>query len=571
MLRAFRRIGFAMRVALFLFALNLLSLASATQAGEVTLPDAYRDQLEAGTKAGNWQAVAVGKVFEGETATWFFGHLEGHDGPGLDTHSRLEIGPLTEAYTGLLLADRAVGGKLRLGESLQHGLGDDKAIADKTLAGLSLEQLATYLGGLPAIPPNLFPRQEEDPFVDYGGKAFDALLARCACASGAAWNGSLMQFGLLGQVLGRETDFASLLRENVLAPLQLTSTGYGDTGLVDGHALGNSFGAWHYGALLGAGGLRSDLTDQLRLAQTLLRPGDSALRAAVLLARQPRANDSALGWHVLKVKSEDQEWPLLWNGGSSGGHASFLGFRVDRQEAVVLMGNSSADLTALGLAMLADLPPPEPPPILKRVDGKKAQAYAGLYQFAAHDELILRDAMQGLWLQRKGEFALELLEYDNDAFALPGDRTQLTFHRNEAGNIDELLLHENGLNRAAQRLTQRAPSLFRAAIDVDDQTLESCAGDFTLSSLEQLHVAPAGKQLRWQVSGGIPQLVSAFAADRYASADGDVQLRCARDEAGKVHAVELTLGDGERTAMRLDLPAPAMHEGIKEEVQSSKH
>jgi len=562
-----------MRFIPFLFCLSLLDLATPARAGELALPEAFRDRLEEGTKAGNWQAVAVGMVRGNESATWFFGHLEGRDGEGLDAHSRLEIGPVTEAYTGLLLADRAVAGKLRLGDSLRHALGDDKAIVDTTLANLSLDQLATYQGGLPAVPPNLFPRQEDDPLVGYDKAALDSLLAQCACSSAASWTGSLLQYGLLGQVLAQEGDFASLLRERVLSPLQLDNTGYGDTGLVAGHALGTGAGAWHYAALLGAGGLRSDLTDQLRLVQTLLHPGDTSLRAAVLLARQPHANHAALGWHVLDVKGKEQDWPVLWNGGSSGGHASFVGFRADQQEAVVLLGNASSDLVALGLALLADLPPPEPPARLKRLDAQAAARYAGLYQFSPHDEFILRSGPQGLWLQRKGQFAQELLAYDEDAFDLPGRNAQLTFHRNEAGNIDEMLLHEAGLNRAAQRLTQRAPTLSRPTIEVKGEALEDCAGDYALTALEHLHLTPAGTQLRWQVSGNVPRLLSAFAPDRYASAEGDLELHCVRDDAGKVSRVELNLADGDMKAARvIPVAAPAAKvDGKKEEVKSSKH
>jgi hypothetical protein len=304
----------------------------------------------------------------------------------------------------------------------------------------------------------------------------------------------------------------------------------------------------------------------------MLRPGESRLRAAVLLARQPRANDAALGWHVINVKGEDQEWPVLWNGGSSGGHASFAGFRVDRQEAVVILGNTSSDVSALGLALLAGSLPPEPPIAMKRVSDKDAQQYAGLYQFTPHDELILRAGLPGLWLQRKGEFAQELLEYDKDSFDLPGRNTQITFHRNEAGNIDELLLHEQALNRAAQRLTERAPSLSRATIEVKSEALEACAGDYALAPLQQLRLTPAGSQLRWQVSGGVPRLLNGFAPDRYAAAEGDIELHCVRDDAGKVGSVELNLADGDRKAARLEPVAattPKMEK--KEEVKSSKH
>jgi len=133
-------------------------------AAEPVLPDPFRTRILEGVEAGVWQSVAVGLVRDGVTASEFLGHAEGQDGVPLDGHSRIELGALSEAYVGLLLANLVIDGKVRLSDTLSDalpGFGFDDAATGQ----LSLLQLATFRSGLPSIPPNLFPSSDHDPFA----------------------------------------------------------------------------------------------------------------------------------------------------------------------------------------------------------------------------------------------------------------------------------------------------------------------------------------------------------------------------------------------------------------------
>jgi hypothetical protein len=364
-----------------------------------------------------------------------------------------------------------------------------------------------------------------------------------------------LEYGLIGRVLAGQDDFGARLRERVLEPLELPATGLGDTDLQAGHAFGEAMAAWHYGALAAAAGLRSDLADSLRMAQAVLRPGDDALHQALLLARQRRGPEGALGWHAQAVGDDAGAWPILWNGGVSGGHASFIGLRVDRQDAVVLLGDGASDLSALGLALLAEAPPPAPAPRWRRVTQDEALPYAGLYRIAPGEVWTLRALADGLSLQRPGQFSQRLYAFDTDAFQVAGANAQITFQR-EGRHVDSLLLHGGGLNLAAERLSEHAPALPRTPSNPSPEALNACVGDYALSPLLQVRLERRGDTLFWQPSGVAPTPLTGYAPDRFASAPGEVDLHCLREPDGAVQRLALELAGTEVVATRVDWSLP---------------
>src|SRR4029079_15276166 len=88
---------------------------------------------------------------------------------------------------------------------------------------------------------------------------------------------------------------STLLISKVLDPLGLPKTGFGDPAeLQQGHAYGREARHWHFKkAMAGAAGLRSTLQDLQVFLGHNLHPDDSALRGALLLARQARGEDGA--------------------------------------------------------------------------------------------------------------------------------------------------------------------------------------------------------------------------------------------------------------------------------------
>ncbi|MBS0571430.1 MAG: beta-lactamase family protein, partial [Proteobacteria bacterium] len=374
--------------------------------------DTYLASLQQGVDSGLYRQLAVGwidgtQVGPGPPQTWFFGRAAK---PGAD--SEFEIGAASEIFTGLLLAQSALEGKVRLDAPLRDLLPQDFRFADSALGATTLRQLAKRNSRLPQIPPNLFPINPDDAYAGFDEAALLTFLANYRLAPGntaAAY--SPLDAGLLGDLLGRAYGqrFPVVLVSRILDPLGMAHTGVGDgPRLLPGFGHGQPVPHWHFGALAGAAGLRSTLADLLRFVQANLTPQQSPLRAALLLARQP-VGDSAqsvgLGWNTVQTTQDGQTWPLIWRASRTAGFSMFLGFRTDKQQGLVLLGNADADLSALGIAWLeARLPPPLPPPPPSPPPPDELRATAGLYRIEGGGPFIVRASANGLDAQFPGNF-----------------------------------------------------------------------------------------------------------------------------------------------------------------------
>jgi len=539
-----------------LFALALAVVAAAASAQPVALAE-YRQHLQHGVDAGFYNQIAAGWLDAGTRQTWFFGR-----DAKPDLASSFEIGAATEIFTGLLLAQAAIEGKLHLQSTVRELLPKELPIADPALGMSTLLQLATHRAGLPALPPNLLPANGDDPYADYSPQDLCAFLANYRHVEPAAKTYSALDAGLLGDLLGRSygQKYAELLVEKVLKPLGLEHTGFDDSlGLLAGHTTqGNSAPHWHFGALAGAAGLRSSIGDLLTFLQQNLQPQASKLRAALLLARQTQTGsreDVGLGWNIVEVDDGEQTWPLVWRASRTAGFATFLGFRTDRQQALVLLGNSDVDLSALGIAWLEQhapppLPdaPPQPPSAVNWDD------YPGLYKVSGGSEFIVRSHAGTLSAQFRGQPAQVLRAIADDAFA--GDTLALAFAR-ENHKVTSAVVNVGGVHVPAQRLSERAPGVARTPLVVDAKTLGEATGDYQLDALTLVRIRASRDALTLQMTGRAAQPLIAFAPDRYAESDGSCEVAFKRNANGAIGRLVLSLADVERPAPRVVWAAAA--------------
>jgi len=559
--RQSRRCGDPIKTRFFL----LFALIPAFANAQPAMADAYLASLQQGVDSGLYRQLAVGWIDGASTGpdqrqTWFLG-----SGQKPDADSTFEIGAASEIFTGLLLAQAAIDGKVRLDEQLHELMPNDFAFADARLGAISLRQLATRQSSLPAVPPNLFPANADDPYAGFDQSALLTLLANFKMASGAVTpDYSILDIGLLGDLLGRAyaQRFAVVLVSRVLDPLGMSHTGFGDgVHLLPGYGHGQSVPHWHFGALAGAAGLRSSLGDLLRFMQANLTPQQSPLRTALLLSRQPQSDSEqsiGLGWNTVQIPEGDQTWPLVWRASRTSGFSVFLGFRTDKQQALVLLGNTDADLSALGIAWLeARTSPPTSPPPPAAPAVAELSAYPGLYRIAAGKDFVVRTGSNGLTAQFPGQFAVGLRAVGHDVFAAAGDAFVLSFQR-EGGAVVSVLLGHGGANVLAQRLSERAPLLARTALAVDGKGLREYGGDYRIDSDTLLRVAAGDGGLTLQATGHAPLALVAFAPDRFADAHGACEIHFLRNEKREITGLKIVLAGTERNAERIEWRTPPL-------------
>jgi D-alanyl-D-alanine-carboxypeptidase/D-alanyl-D-alanine-endopeptidase len=548
------------RIPRLLSALLWLAVCASSQAADGP-PDDYRKLFEAGVANGAFPALAVGLVDGGDERLWYYGSRG--DGQPPDAQSAFELGAATDLFTGLLLAQAVLEGRLRSSATLGSLYPTDFPWRDPTLSQTPLFDLATQDAGLPPQPANLFPHDTNDPYADYAGADLLAWLAHFDGSSlqRDAKGYSILHASVLSQALERigGAPYARQLEQRVLTPLGMAHTGFADgESLLDGHAFGASTAHWHYAAFAGALGLRSTLPDLMAFVRANLRPEGSSLRAALLLARQEHAEGQVgglgFGWNVHDIPSGDQQWPLVWRASQTGGFSLFIGFRTDRQQGVVLMCNSLAELAPIGLAWLSgSTAPPTPAGPFVPPPGSEDR-YAGLYRLVSGVDVTVRARAEGLYAQLRGQPAWRLMPVAEDVYVAAGDAAGVTFIRN-IDAIGGLVLRSGGTYVSARRLSERAPRLQRPHL-ATGRKLSGYAGDFAFDAATQLRISAQSDAIDAQLTASAPMRMWAYAPDRFAGEDGVNELQFHRDERGRIDRVLVELAGGERTAVPVDWKPP---------------
>jgi CubicO group peptidase (beta-lactamase class C family) len=533
----------------------VFAFALAVAHAQPVASDEYRNHLQRGVDAGVYAQVAAGWIDAGERQTWFFGR---DNKP--DIASTFEIGAATEIFTGLLLAQAAYEGKLRLATPIRDVLPKELNLGKAALGATTLRDLATHRAGLPALPPNLLPADVEDPYADYSSADLDALIANYRPAQTAPPAYSTLDAGLLGELLARSygQKYTALLDEKVLALLGMEHTVFDDGGnLLIGHSRDAIVPHWHFDALAGAAGLRSSVGDLLLFLQQNLRPQDSKLRAALLLARQAQdgtAQDVGLGWNIVEVGDSGQSWPLVWRASNTAGFATFLGFRTDRQQALVLLGNSDADLSALGIAWLEQRsPPPLPDPPSSPPKSVIWDDYPGLYKVNGGSEFIVRAGAQSLSAQFRGQPAQMLRAIGDDVFA--GESLALAFSR-ENRKVTDALVNVAGMHVQASRLSEHAPGISRAPL-ADATVPPDLAGTYQLDADTLVRIRTGEQTIALQMTARAPLRLRAFAKDRFGDVEGTCEVSFLRNAKGAVSGLVLSLADVDRSATRVVWTVPS--------------
>lgn len=284
-----------------------------------------------------------------------------------------EIGSITKVFTGMLLADMSLQGQVAMDDHIGAHLPDD--VAERLPAPNlqpTLEDLATHHAGLPSVPLSLLIRSRgADPYSRFSETmVFDQLRPKTRRPERAKLRYSNFGMGLLGHILERVAGqpYATLVRERLLDPLGLPSTGIGTCGaesqMVQGFRKGKPTPAWTFGALAACGAMRSTPEDLVGFARSVLHPPTGPVGDAMTLATRARREGPAsdmrigLGWMIRSRPPGD----VIWHNGGTYGASSFLAVDRGRSTAIIALGNVGPRLVprldAPSWALLDDLSGP---------------------------------------------------------------------------------------------------------------------------------------------------------------------------------------------------------------------
>ncbi|MGV3723770.1 MAG: serine hydrolase [Actinomycetota bacterium] len=427
-----------------------------------------REQIDALVKPlidGGWcRGMVVGVVDAQGSQVYGYGVGNAKDQPP-DGAAVFEIGSITKAFTGILLADAVTRKEAALNDPVRKHLPATVNVPEFEGTAITLQHLATHTSALSRLPSNFQPKDPENPYADYSVQQMYDFLSgyKLTRKPGEKSDYSNLGAGLLGHALAHRAGktYEELLLERLCEPLGLKETRITLTPelrsrLVPGHdADGSPAANWDLPTLAGAGALRSTAHDMVRFLKANIDAPKGPLGEALRLSHEKQATVGGnttigLGWH------RNEKDGVVWHNGQTGGYHSFAGFNAAHRAGVVVLANTATDLVdAVGGNLLLlqageAAKPPKLRPTVKLLP-PALNAYAGEYALAPTAILKVFRKGDRLMAQLTGQPAFGIYPEAENRFYYRIVDAQLTFDRDGDGKVTGLTLHQNGQNLKAPR------------------------------------------------------------------------------------------------------------------------
>ena len=479
-----------------------------------------------------------------------------------DGDTVFEIGSITKVFTAIALADMVERREVGLDAPVRELLGPDARLPSRDGVEITPLHLATHSSGLPRMPDNFDPADIENPYADYTEADLMAFLSSHTLTRpvGALVEYSNLGAGLLGHALAVQAgaDYETLVTRRVLEPLGMSDTAIvlspsARDRLASGHGLSlEPVPNWDLPALAGAGALRSTANDLLAFLEANLGLRESRLAAAVRATHEsrrpfePPSMDIGLGWLIHTEHGRE----IHWHGGGPGGSRAVAG--CDRV-GVVVLSNAARDVVDLGFHLLdrrfAMTEAPQPRTEID-LDPAVYDQYVGRYQLVQGVNITVTRDGDRLFAQLTGQQRIEVFPEAEDEFFMRVVDAQIAFGRDDAGAVVHLVLHQNGVDQRAPRLTEGVDAVDFGPADtaaVPEAVLERYVGRYEVQPGFFIVVTRDGGQLSAQLTGqpAVPIFASSPTEFFYRVVDAQITFRVEGDAVGG-----LTLHQGGR-----DLPA----------------
>ncbi|MBK8314592.1 MAG: DUF3471 domain-containing protein [Acidobacteria bacterium] len=155
--------------------------------------------------------------------------------------------------------------------------------------------------------------------------------------------------------------------------------------------------------------------------------------------------------------SKKFETEIVWHNGGTGGYHSFIGFDKKKRRGVVVLSNSTNDIDDIGLHLLesqyplAKIETPKERKAIK-LDPKIFDAYVGEYQLTPAFILTFSREGDKFFTQATGQQKLELFAQTETDFFIEVVDAQVTFVKDDKGQVTHVVLHQNGRDQPAKKI-----------------------------------------------------------------------------------------------------------------------
>ena len=500
-----------------------------------TLSEDLKENINLRVKNGENTGIVIGLIDQEGVSYYSYGVKSLKTNEPVDEHAVFEIGSISKAFTGILLADQVIKGQMKLEDPLQQYLPKGTSAPTRNGASIQLVHLANHTSGLPRLPSNFDPSNSNNPYVDYSEEQLFEFIDSYELTRdiGTQYEYSNYGVGLLGEILARYSGmtYEELMIDVIAKPLGLKNTRITlspkmEAKLAIGHVYDTQVENWDLPTLGGAGAIRSTASDMIKFLSYNMGLKSHKLYEAMQLSHKNSGSENAtpivgLGWH--QTISNGTE--IVWHNGGTGGYRSFAGFTKDSKKGVVVLTNSVVGVDDIGLHLLDPKSPlrkvkPSIGVALKEIVTKDGiEAALSSYQRLKEDDSEEYNFGENE-LDRLGKFYIASNELDN-AIAILELNSESFSESSNAFNSLGKAYSENGDNEKAIENYKKSlrlnpgnesakAKLEELGIDagsvveeivVDTETLESYTGKYELVPGFIVTITRDGSQLNAQATG----------------------------------------------------------------------
>ncbi|MBD2751780.1 serine hydrolase [Spirosoma validum] len=379
-----------------------------------------------------------------------------------DTSSIYQLGSITKTFTGAAILQLQAEGALSVNDKLSKYL-PDYPNGDQ----ITLDDLFAHTSGIYDFKNFLYQKEGPDKLDVTHPVAKERMVSLFSHKPVTGKPGEKMQYTnsgyfLLGLIIEKVTGkpFETVIRERFLAPLRMTQTGFDFVNL---KRPGKTVGYTYYkdsvlvaeapiDSTVGyaAGGMYSTVGDLYRWAQAI--QSNQLLTAADRQrAFTPIGKTTwSYGWGINTFNGNKT---LAIQNGNLPGYATFFILAPKEDIVFVVLANidDASDLTTLD-PIVRDLVlitfgepyqiPKDRKPIL--LSESLLRQYVGNYQLEPKRILAITFERGKLFLQVTGQSKFEIFPETETDFFLKVVDAQLTFHKNQAGQVSQVVVHQNG-------------------------------------------------------------------------------------------------------------------------------
>lgn len=504
------RRSLTVRAALLAVAMTTAVVPAAPAVAQEHFPDDedLQTMLRYLVEDGETPGIVLGLI-EADGSTRILSYGETGTEATLGERSVFEMGSITKAFTGILLADMVAQGEVSLSDPLSMYMPDGVTIPTWEGREITLLDVATHRSSLPRMAPGM---SGDGQYSDFTMEDLHAFVSghELRREIGSEFEYSNIAVALLGDALARAAGqtYEELLRERILDPLDMSMTSThvdGEIGqwMTRGHnEAGDPAPYRNWPDLPAMGALRSSAADMLTFLAANLAVQDSRLGMALQSAREPRAEAAperqiGLNWQIATMGGRT----IVTHGGGTAGYSTRIAFDTDLGVGIVRLSNTSDFDDDVGMDALIRGRPLDIPEV--EVSRSILESYVGLYEpVPGQQAAAVRLEPEGyLTVQTPGNVRFRMYAESDTSFFLKRTPWRFTFTNNEAGAVDGLLMIVGGNARQASKVEGEMPSSTLLAGNPLDLTLS----DDQMASYVGAYEVAVGDdvlQMRILVEGG---------------------------------------------------------------------